>query len=87
MARMMRAVRWQRATPTYAYDLKGSDRAAENRALRNEIDSCTEDVEEDRRIRECWNFHYSLYPAWYADKILDRYGIPKPPSRSRRMPE
>lgn len=87
MARMMRAIRWQTVSSTFGYDLKGSDRAAERRALRTEIDSCTEDIEEDRRIRECWNFHYSLYPASFADEILDRYGIPKPPSRSRRMPE
>lgn len=53
MARMMRAIRWQRATPTYAYDLKGSDRAVEKRALRKEIDSFAEDIEDDRRLREC----------------------------------
>lgn len=57
------------------------------KATRAEIDSYWEDIEDGRRLRECWNFQYSLHPAWFADRILDRYGIPKPPSRDRRMPE
>jgi hypothetical protein len=61
--------------------------ARDKRSARREIDSYWEDVEEDRRLRECWNFHYSLYPARFADHILDMYEIPKPPSRARRMPE
>jgi hypothetical protein len=84
---MMRAIRWQNETRTYAYDVKGSYRAQEKRVTQIEIDSFFDDIEDDRRVRECWNFMYSLHPAWFADKVLDMYELPKPPSRARRMPE
>lgn len=86
MARMMRAMRWRRVTPTFGYDLKGSYRAQERRAAQAEIDASQEEIEEDERLRECWCFHYSLYPAEFADHVLDLYGIPRPPSRARRTP-
>lgn len=84
---MMRANPWRIVTRTYGYDVKGSFRAADKRASRTEIDSYYDEIEDGRRLRECWNFHYSLYPAEFADSVLDLYGISKPPSRSRRMPE
>lgn len=86
MARMMRAIRWQRETPSFSYDVKGSWRAEDKRAVRAEIDASYEEIEDGRRLRECWCFHYSLYPADFADRVLGMYGIPTPPSRERRMP-
>lgn len=59
-------------------------RAPQKRASLAEIDDAWDEIEEDRRLRECWNFHYSLYPADMADRVLDLYEIPRPPSR--RLP-
>lgn len=82
---MMRSRSWVQLTRTYGYDRKGAARARDRRVAQREIDSCWDEIEDDRRIRECWNFHYSLY--WdrpdIADRVLDLYGIPRPPSRAR----
>jgi hypothetical protein len=87
MVRMMRAIRWQRETPTFWYDVKGSWRAEEKRAVRAEIEDAEEDIREDEKIRGLWCYLYSAYPADWTDRLLDGYDLPKPPSRERRMPE
>lgn len=86
MARMMRAMRWRRVTPTFGYDLKGSYRAQERRTVQAEVDASQEEIDEDRKIRETWNYFYSLYPAEVVDATLDMYEIPRPPSRACRTP-
>lgn len=46
-----------------------------------------EEIEEDRKIRALWAYLYGLYSAERADKILDGYVLPRPPSRTCRTPE
>ena len=50
------------------------------------IAEAQEEIDENEELRHCWNFFYSLHSPEFADRILDMYGIPKPPSRARRMP-
>jgi hypothetical protein len=87
MADMMRSRSWVIVSRTYGTGYSGDFRARSKREARALIEEAQEEIEELRELRQCWNFHYSLSPAWFADRILDRYGIPKPPSRARRMPE
>lgn len=82
----MRSRSWVVVSPTYGTDYSGDFRARSKREARALIEEAQEEIEEDEERRRCWNFFYSLYPAWYADETLDQYGIPKPPSRERRMP-
>lgn len=84
---MMRAIRWQKVTPTFGYDVKGSWRSGDKREARRLIQEAEEEIQDGEELRRCWNFHYSLYPAAFADHVLDLYGIPKPPSRSHGIPE
>lgn len=84
MARMMRAMRWRRVTPTFGYDLKGSYRAQEKRAVQATITASQEEIDEDRAVRDLWRYVYSRYPAERADRLLDMQEIPRPPSRAGR---
>lgn len=84
MAHMMRSRSWIQLSSTYGFDRKGSARARDKRMARREIDSSWDEIQEEQHVRETWTLFYNLYPAEYADQILDRYGIPRPPSRERR---
>lgn len=87
MADMMRSRSWVVVSRTYGTDYSGDFRARSKREAQALVDEAREEIEEGERLRQCWNFHYSLYPAEFADHVLDMYGIPRPPSRARRMPE
>jgi hypothetical protein len=86
MARMMRAIRWQIETPTFGYDPKGSWRASEKRAMQSEIDDAWDDLLEAENLSSLWCLLYRTRSAERADSFLDIEGLPKPPSRERRMP-
>lgn len=87
MAKMMRSRSWVVVSRTYGTDYSGDFRSRSKREARALIEEAQEEIDEGERLRQCWNFFYKLYPVEYADKALDTYGIPKPPSRERRMPE
>lgn len=86
MAKMMRSRSWVKVSNTYGTEYSGSFRGRDQTEEKRLIAEWEEEAEADRQRRELWNFLYSLHPAWFADKILDDRGIPKPPSRARRMP-
>lgn len=83
----MRSKSWVVVSRTYGTDYSGDFRARSKRQTQSLIDEAQEEIEYGEELRRCWNLMYSLHPAWFADKILDDRGIPKPPSRERRMPE
>lgn len=86
MANMMRSRSWVKVTNTYGADYSGSFRGRDRREAQELVAEWSDEIDEDRKIRELWNLLYSLYPAEYADRRLEMYDLPKPPSRARRMP-
>lgn len=86
MANMMRSRSWVKVSNTYGADYSGSFRGRDRRAVQQLVAEWSEEIDEDREIRELWTYLYSLYPAERADRFLDGYGLPRPPSRERRMP-
>lgn len=84
MARMMRSRSWVKATNTYGADYSGSFRGRDRREVQELVAEWSDEIDADRKIRELWTYLYGLYPADRADKILDGYDLPRPPSRERR---
>lgn len=84
MARMMRRQSWVKATNTYGADYSGSFRGRDRREARDLVAEWSDEIDEDRKIRELWTYLYGLYSPERADRILDGYDLPKPPSRNRR---
>ena len=86
MARMMRIRSWVKVSNTYGADYSGSFRGRDRREHESLVAEWSDEIDEDRKIRETWCYFYGLYSAEYADHMLDTYGLPRPPSRKRRTP-
>lgn len=83
----MRAVSWRIVAPSYGFEPKGDRRAADKRAAQAEIEDAWEDIHEAEEIRSLWCSYYRHRSPEQADRLLEMDGLPKPPSRERRMPE
>lgn len=86
MAKMMRRRSWVQVSNTYGTDYSGSFRGRDRRETQRLLTEWSDEIDEYREIRELWCLVYGSHPAQYADRFLDLHEIPKPPSRSRRMP-
>lgn len=86
MAKMMRSRSWVRVSNTYSADYSGSFRGRDRREHEALVAEWADEIDEDRKIREMWCYFYDVYTPEFADHVLDMYGLPKPPSRERRMP-
>jgi hypothetical protein len=84
---MLRSRSWVKVTNTYGIDYSGSFRGRDRREAQELAAEWSDEIDEGRKIRELWQYLYSLYAPERADKILDDYELPRPPSRSRRTPE
>lgn len=87
MAKMMRRRSWVKVTNTYGADYSGDFRGRDQAEFKQLVAEWSDEINEDRTVRESWAYFYSMYPEWYANKTLDWYGIPKPPVTGHRTPE
>lgn len=87
MAKMMRSRSWVKVSNTYGANYGGSFRGRDRVEAQQLVAEWSDEIDEDRKIRELWVSFYSRYPAERADRLLDMYDLPRPPSRARRMPE